>query len=58
MMTTPTTTRQHCELRAILHVIRQRWSEEERNRRQRIAEVKQKWLLAHLDGTGVQSRAS
>jgi len=34
------------ELSALLHVIRQGWSDEERRRRQRAAEEKQQFLLS------------
>ena len=46
------------ELRAIVQTIRASWSEEERERRRRIGEARQQWLLGMLQDAAEASRAA
>ena len=57
MQATTKKTRGH-ELRAIVKTIRAGWSEEERESRRRIGEVRQKWLLGMLQDAAETGRGA
>lgn len=46
------------ELTAILHSIRSSWTDEERERRKRISEARQQWLLSLLQNAAETRAAS
>ena len=46
------------ELTAILHSIRSSWTDEERERRRRIGEARQQWLLSLLQDAAETRAAS
>ena len=57
-MQTATTQPRTRELRAIVQAIRSSWSEEERERRRKIGEARQMWLMSMLEQAAGQNRAA
>ena len=57
-MQTTTTQPRRRELRAIVQSIRANWTDEERERRRRIGEARQEWLLGMLEQAAGRTRAA